>query len=104
MSQSRWSLGRRPSGLEELQSLVADLESLLESSRELAADEVPAFKARLRRLTSDGRDASERLAYRSRQALRAGGEYVGEHPWQVGLILAASAGLLAAACLLARQR
>lgn len=108
MGSYRWfpsSLGStRHSGVAELQSLVNDLESLLESGRDLSAEQLPAFKAKLRHLVDESRETSEHLIHRSRRAIQASGEYVGEHPWQTAAVLAAAAGLLAAACALSRQR
>lgn len=101
MAHSTWSPLQR-SSTQQLQSLVSDLESLLESGRDLAADELPAFKARLQELVSESRDNSERLLRQSRRALRAGGEYVGEHPWQTTLVLAVTCGVLAA-CVMSRH-
>lgn len=108
MGSYRWfpsSLSsNRNSGVRELQTLVSDLESLLESGRDLTAEQVPAFKARLRHLVDESRETSEHLLQRSRRAIRASGEYVGEHPWQTVAVLAAAAGLLAAACALSRHQ
>lgn len=108
MGSYRWfpsSLSsNRHSGVQELQSLVSDLESLLESGRDLTADQLPAFKSKLRHLVDESRETSEHLVQRSRRAIQASGEYVGEHPWQTAAVLAAAAGVLAAACLLSRDR
>ncbi|MFV3331275.1 DUF883 family protein [Pseudomonas sp. NY15437] len=104
MGSYRWFPSSRNSGVQELQSLVSDLESLLESGRDLTADQLPAFKAKLRHLVDESRETSEHLVERSRRAIQASGEYVGEHPWQTAAILAAAAGILAAACALSRQR
>jgi ElaB/YqjD/DUF883 family membrane-anchored ribosome-binding protein len=94
----------RHSGVQELQSLVNDLESLLESGRDLTSEQLPAFKARLRHLVDESRETSEHLVQRSRRAIQASGEYVGEHPWQTVAVLAAAAGILAAACALSRNQ
>jgi ElaB/YqjD/DUF883 family membrane-anchored ribosome-binding protein len=93
----------RNSGLRELQALVNDLEGLLESGRDLTVDQLPDFKARLRDLVDESRETSEHLVQRSRRAIQASGEYVGEHPWQTAAVLAAAAGILAAACALSRN-
>lgn len=103
MGSYRWFPSTRNSAVQELQSLVNDLESLLASSRDLTTEELPAFKAKLRDLVDDSRETSEHLIQRSRRAIRAGGEYAGEHPWQAVAVLAAAAGLLATACALSRQ-
>lgn len=103
MGSYRWSPSSRHSGVNELQSLVRELESLLESGRDLAADELPVFKAKLRGLVDQSRETSDHLMHRSRRAVQAGSDYVGEHPWQTVAILAAAAGLLAAACALSRN-
>lgn len=103
MGSYRWFPSTRNSGVQELQALVNDLESLLQSGRELTADELPAFKAKLRHLVDESRETSEHLIQRSRRAIQASGEYVGEHPWQTVAVLAAAVGLLAAACALGRQ-
>ncbi|MFR0690478.1 YqjD family protein [Enterobacterales bacterium AE_CKDN230030158-1A_HGKHYDSX7] len=104
MGSYRWFPSRARNGVEELQTLVNDLENLLESGRDLSTDQLPAFKARLRDLVDDSRETSDRLIQRSRRAIRASGEYVGEHPWQTAALLAAAAGLLAAACAFSRQQ
>lgn len=93
----------RHNGIQELQSLVNDLESLLESGRDLTADQLPAFKAKLRHLVDESRETSDHLIHRSRRAIQASGEYAGEHPWQTAAVLAAAAGLLAVACVLSRN-
>ena len=102
MGSYRWFPSSRNSGVQELQSLVSDLESLLESGRDLTADQLPAFKAKLRHLVDESRETSEHLVERSRRAIQASGEYVGEHPWQTAAILAAAR--MPAACALSRQR
>ncbi|KJJ97905.1 hypothetical protein UB43_20515 [Pseudomonas sp. 21] len=104
MGSYRWFPASRNSGVQELQSLVNDLENLLASSRDLTAEQLPAFKTRLRDLVDDSRETSEHLIQRSRRAIRASGEYAGEHPWQTAAVLATAAGLLAAACALSRSR
>ncbi|OQR28597.1 hypothetical protein BWR15_28635 [Pseudomonas sp. T] len=104
MGSYRWFPSTRNSGVQELQSLVNDLESLLASSRDLTAEQLPAFKTRLRDLVEDSRETSEHLIQRSRRAIRAGGEYASEHPWQTVAVLATAAGLLAAACALSRHQ
>ncbi|MDH1010952.1 DUF883 family protein [Pseudomonas nicosulfuronedens] len=104
MGSYRWFPSTRNSGVQELQSLVNDLETLLASSRDLTAEQLPAFKSRLRDLVDDSRETSEHLIHRSRRAIRASGEYAGEHPWQTAAVLATAAGLLAAACALSRSR
>ncbi|NNN26653.1 DUF883 family protein [Pseudomonas nitroreducens] len=104
MGSYRWFPSSRTSGVQELQSLVDDLENLLVSGRDLTADQLPAFKAKLRDLVDESRETSEHLIHRSRRAIRAGSEYAGEHPWQTAAILAAAAGLLAAACALSRNQ
>ncbi|MDN6860831.1 hypothetical protein QO207_29930 [Pseudomonas sp. CAN2814] len=105
MGSYRWfpTLHNRNSGVQELQSLVNDLESLLEGGRDLTADQLPAFKSKLRHLVDESRETSDHLIQRSRRAIQASGEYVGDHPWQTAAILAAAAGLLAAACALSRN-
>ncbi|MBB4864983.1 ElaB/YqjD/DUF883 family membrane-anchored ribosome-binding protein [Pseudomonas nitritireducens] len=106
MGSYRWFPSIHPSrhsGVEELQALVNDLESLLQSGRDLTAEQLPAFKARLRHLVDESRETSEHLVQRSRRAIQASGEYVGEHPWQTAAVLAAAAGLLVAACALSRH-
>lgn len=102
MADYRWFPSSRRGGLQELQMLVNDLEALLEGGRDMAADELPAFKARLHHLLDQSRDNSQRVIRRSRRALRAGGEYVGEHPWQTSLVLAITCGVLAA-CVMSRH-
>ena len=104
MGSYRWFPSTRNSGLQELQSLVNDLETLLAGSRDLTAEQLPAFKARLRDLVDDSRETSEQLIHRSRRAIRASSEYAGEHPWQTAAVLATSAGLLVEACALSRTR
>ncbi|QRY77661.1 DUF883 family protein [Pseudomonas sp. PDNC002] len=104
MGSYRWFPTSRNSGIEELQSLVNDLESLLASGRDMAAEDLPAFKAKLRDLVDESRETSQHLVQRGRRAVRASGEYVGEHPWQTAAILAAAAGVLAAACALSRYQ
>ncbi|MDH0288173.1 hypothetical protein N7414_03520 [Pseudomonas sp. GD04087] len=104
MGSYRWFPSNRQTGVQELQSLVNDLETLLAGSRELTTEQLPAFRSRLRELVADGRDTSEHLIQRSRRAIRAGGEYAGEHPWQTAAVLATAAGLLAAVCAFSRQQ
>ncbi|MED5608776.1 hypothetical protein VV867_13855 [Pseudomonas sp. JH-2] len=104
MTPHRWFPSRRHDGVAELQALVDELGGLLEGSHDLAAKDIPAFKARLRHLTDDCHAIGDRLAYQGRRALRRGGDYASEHPWQVALILAATCGALVAACLINRRR
>ena len=88
--------------VDDRQENLTAMEALLEGGRDLAADELPAFKARLHDLLDQGRDNSQRVIRRSRRALRAGGDYVGEHPWQTSLVLAITCGVLAA-CVMSRH-
>lgn len=104
MTPHRWFPSRRHDSVAELQGLVDELTELLDGGRELAAKDIPAFKARLRHLTDDCQAIGDRLAYQGRRALRRGGDYASEHPWQVALILAATCGALAAVCLVSRRR
>ncbi|MCY1401124.1 hypothetical protein D3C76_490270 [compost metagenome] len=79
----------------ELQALIDDMESLLKSGRQYAAEEVPEIRARLGSLLDTGKGILDRTQRQSRAAARASGEYVVEHPWQTALVTGIACGLVA---------
>ena len=62
MTPHRWFPSRRHDSVAELQTLVDELTALLDGGRELAAKDIPAFKARLRHLSDDCQAIGDRLA------------------------------------------
>ncbi|MNN14893.1 hypothetical protein D3C81_1279750 [compost metagenome] len=79
----------------ELQSLIDEMDSLLKTGREIAAEEAPEIRARLGNLLDTGKGILDRTQRQGRAAARASGEYVVEHPWQTALVTGIACGLVA---------
>ncbi|MBO3273783.1 DUF883 family protein [Pseudomonas schmalbachii] len=79
----------------ELQALIDEMDSLLKTGREIAAEEAPVLRAKLGHLLDTSKGILDRTQRQGRAAVRASGEYVVEHPWQTALATGIACGLVA---------
>ncbi|KAF1054650.1 MAG: hypothetical protein GAK43_00765 [Stenotrophomonas maltophilia] len=89
--------------LEEIHALIGQIDDLLQEGKDATVDQVPALKERLHSALHGSREllgrGQRQLVQGSRQAVRATGEYVGEHPWQATALAGIGLGIAAAALL-----